>query len=473
PVWARKPGAANRQGFSNSDVLYLITPDRFANGDPDNDAVEGMLELPDRANKGGRHGGDIAGIRQHLDYIADLGFTAIWLNPVLENNMKTYSYHGYSTTDYYRVDPRFGTNEDYRQLALDARRKGIGLIMDMIVNHCGLEHWWMRDLPTSDWINQWPTYQETNHRKTLLQDPHASERDKKIFTDGWFVPTMPDLNQRNELLAEYLTQNSIWWVEYLGLAGIRMDTYPYPDMYYMSDWAKRLTTEYPNLNIVGEEWFEAPTITSYWQRGKINPNGYEPNLPSVMDFPLQAALTAALTNPESWKTGWITLYETLAHDFLYPDPDNLVIFPDNHDMSRIFTQLNEDFDLYKMAMACMLTMRGIPQLYYGDEILMANPESGDHGLIRSDFPGGWPGDKVNGFTGEGLTDQQKEARDFLKKLLHWRQNAPAVHAGRLVHFVPENGVYVYFRLHDAQKIMVVFNKNAAPETLDLTRFAEI
>ncbi len=472
-LWQRQRGAAERQGFGNADVLYLITPDRFANGDPANDDVPGMRERPNRSNKGGRHGGDIEGIRRHLDYIAELGCTAIWLNPVLENDMPEYSYHGYSTTDFYKVDPRFGSNESYRLLAEEARSKGIGLIMDMIVNHCGLQHWWMKDLPSPDWINNWPQYTETNHRKTLLQDPHASTLDRKIFTDGWFVPTMPDLNQRNPLLANYLTQNAIWWIEYLGLAGIRMDTYPYPDQHYMTEWTRRVMEEYPNFTVVGEEWSEEPAIVAYWQRGKQNPNGYVSFLPTLMDFPVQAALSKALTEPEGWSTGWHRLYETLALDFLYPDPAVLVTFADNHDMSRIFTQVNEDFDLYKMALAYVLTTRGTPQLYYGTEILMKNPGTADHGIIRSDFPGGWNGDTVNAFTGEGLSEQQKEAQAFVRKLLHWRKNAAAVHSGNLIHFQPRNGVYVYFRLNGQQQVMVVMNKNTTETTLGLKRFSEV
>lgn len=472
-LWAREPNSAQRQGFDQTDVLYLITPDRFANGDPANDAVAGMREKPNRALPGGRHGGDLAGIRQHLDYIADLGFTAVWLNPVLENDMPDYSYHGYAATDFYKVDARFGTNEEYRALVQTCKARGIKSIMDMIVNHCGLEHWWMKDLPAPDWINQWPQYTETNHRKTLRQDPHAAEIDKKIFEDGWFVPTMPDLNQRNPFLATYLTQNSIWWVEYAGLAGIRMDTYPYPDEDYMTEWSRAIMAEYPNFNIVGEEWYENPAIVSFWQRGKINPNGYTSDMKSLMDFPVQATLTRALNGKETWGTGWINLYELIGMDFLYPDPSELVTFPDNHDMSRFYTQVNEDFDLFKLGLAYILTGRGIPQLYYGTEVLMTNPGTTDHGIIRSDFPGGWAGDKANAFTGAGLTDQQKAAKTFVQKLLQWRKNAPAVQSGKLTHFIPKDGVYVYFRHNDQQKVMVVLNKNAQPYTLQLDYFTEM
>ena len=470
---ARENDGEEIQGFDNSDVLYLITPDRFANGNLENDELEGLKEKKNRGFKGGRHGGDIKGIMDRLDYIADLGFTAIWLNPVLENDMPEYSYHGYSTTDFYKVDPRFGTNEDYKNLAKIAREKGIKLIMDMIVNHCGLQHWWMNDLPMQDWINQWEDYTQTNHRKSLWQDPYASQADRKIFADGWFVPTMPDLNQRNALMGLYLIQNSIWWIEYLGLAGIRMDTYPYPDMEYMTEWTRRVMEEYPNFNVVGEEWYETPTIVAYWQKGKENPNGYTSDLKSVMDFPVQMAMSKALTAEESFGTGWIDLYEMLAQDFVYANPNDLVVFPDNHDMSRIFSQVNEDYGLFQLALAFTLTTRGVPQLYYGTEILMNNPGTTDHGIIRSDFPGGWPGDKIDGFTGQGLSEQQKQAKAFLRKLLQWRKTSEVVHWGKLLHFLPEDGVYVYFRYNETNKVMVVLNKNTSATNISLDRFAEM
>ena len=470
-ILPRKRGAEEIIGFDPSDAIYLITPDRFANANPKNDNIDGMREKIDRTNKGGRHGGDIEGMQQGLDYIKDMGFTAVWLNPVLENDMATYSYHGYSTTDFYKVDPRFGTNESYQKFAETARSKGIKLIMDMIVNHCGLEHWWMKDLPSDDWINQWDEMTYTNHRKTLLQDPYASNLDKKIFTDGWFVETMPDLNQRNKHFAKYLIQNSIWWVEYLGLAGIRMDTYPYPDEEFMTQWTEAMMNEYPDLNIVGEEWYEHPTIVSYWQKDKYNPNGYHSELKSVMDFPIQMSLSKALNEEENWKSGWISVYEMLALDFLYPDPMNLVIFPDNHDMTRIYSQLNEDYAKFQQAMIFYATMRGIPQFYYGTEILMSS--DGDHGIIRSDFPGGWEGDKKNAFTGQGLTTQEKEAQAFVKKLLNWRKNTPLIHTGKLMHFIPENGVYVFFRYDESNTVMVAMNKNNTNTNLKLDRFSEI
>lgn len=463
----REKGSAARQGFNNADVLYLITPDRFVNANPSNDNVAGLKEQSNRSFKGGRHGGDIEGLEKSLDYIADLGLTAIWVNPVLENDQEEYSYHGYSTTDFYKVDARFGSNEAYQTLSKNAKKKGVKMIMDMIVNHCGSGHWWMDDLPTDDWLNSTQKYVQTNHKKSVIQDPYGAKIDRDIFVDGWFVPTMPDLNQRNRLLANYLTQNSIWWIEYAGLAGIRMDTYPYPDMDYMSEWTTSVMQEYPNFNIVGEEWNGNPAIVSYWQKGKQNPNGYTSELKSLMDFPVQEKLVESLRNGS-----WNPVYEMLANDFLYADPDNLVIFPDNHDMNRFYASVGEDFDKFKLGLAFTLTTRGIPQLYYGTEILMSNPGQGDHGLIRGDFPGGWEGDGVNAFTGKGLNDKQKAALAFTKKILNWRKAASAIHTGKLLHYVPEGQTYVYFRHNDQQKVMIALNMGEAEQELDLKRFSE-
>ncbi|MGE5394061.1 MAG: glycoside hydrolase family 13 protein [Candidatus Saccharibacteria bacterium] len=466
----RDKNSALRRGFDASDVIYLITPDRFANGNPSNDAVAGMKERPNRSDKNGRHGGDLKGISDHLDYLSDMGFTAIWVNPVLENNMTRVSYHGYSTTDFYRVDPRYGTNEEYRDLAQKTHQKGMKLMMDMIFNHIGSEHWWMNDMPSADWINNYPQYKITTHRRTINMDPYASETDKRAMTDGWFVPSMPDLNQRNPFMANYLIQNSIWWTEYLGLDGIRMDTYPYPDKNAMAQWTRRMLEEYPGFYMVGEEWSLNPSIVSYWQKGKVNKDGYVSWLPGLMDFPLNDAVIKSLKDVNS--KDMLPLYELLASDFLYPTPEKLVIFPDNHDMQRFYTQMNENPDLLKMGIVYYATMRGIPQIFYGTEILMDSPGQKDDGIIRSDFPGGWTGDKVNGFTGEGLTDIQKQTQQYIKKVLNWRKTSEAVHSGTLKHFVPEDGIYVYFRSSDKQKVMVVLNKNQQEKTLATARFAE-
>ncbi len=469
---ARETGSAERMGFNTSDVIYLITPDRFVNGNPDNDWVEGMKEKPNRNDRDGRHGGDIRGIINSLDYLQDLGFTAVWLNPVLENNMTQVSYHGYSTTDFYRVDPRYGSNEEYLELNEKLDKRGMKLIMDMIFNHCGSEHWWMDDLPMPDWINHFPEYKITSHRRTVNQDPHASEADRSAMADGWFVPTMPDLNQKNPFMATYLIQNSIWWIEYAGLEGIRQDTWPYPDKEMMAVWTEKVLEEYPKFNIVGEEWSLNPAIVSYWQKGKNNIDGYHCSLPSLMDFPLQDAVSRGLRQEETWGSGLVTMYESLANDFLYANPWNLVIFPDNHDMSRMYMQLGEDVDLLKMAMAYFLTMRGIPQFYYGTEVLMTHP--GDHhGDIRAEFPGGWADHKVNAITGEGLTAAQKDMLQYLSTIQNWRKNKEVIHHGKLMHFVPEDGIYTYFRYNENETVMVVLNKNNAEKTLATERFGEI
>jgi glycosidase len=464
----RKENSSARQGFSTADVLYLITPDRFANGDPSNDNHPDMREKSNRSFKGGRHGGDIAGIIKNLDYIRSTGFSAIWLNPVLENNQTEYSYHGYSITDFYKVDPRFGSNDSYLDLVKNCHEKGLKVIMDMIVNHCGSFHWWMNDLPDTDWINFDNKFVNTTHQRAVIQDVHVSEYDKKMFTDGWFVETMPDLNQKNKLLSTYLIQNAIWWIEYADIDGIRMDTYPYPDKDFMSDWTCAVMAEYSGFNIVGEEWSENPAIVAHWLKGKVNPNGYSSCLPGAMDFPIQGALRKSLTN-----NNWYPLYETLSMDFLYPDANSLVVFPDNHDMSRLYSQVNENLDLFNLGLTYMLTTRGTPQIYYGTEILMSNPGTDDHGIIRSDFPGGWQGDQKNGFSNIGLSSNQIETKSHIQKLLKWREKNGVIHHGKMMHFVPENNIYVYFRYDNDEKVMVVLSLNKKDVTLDLKRFKEM
>ncbi len=459
--------------YDASDVIYLVTPDRFANGDPSNDDVDGYEDEADRDDDYGRHGGDIEGLRRHLDYVAAMGFTQLWLNPLLENAMEQWSYHGYAITDYYKVDPRFGSNESYREFVAEAKSKGIGVIMDMIANHSGSNHWWMDDLPTATWLNLPETREVTSHARTTNQDPYASDYDKARHADGWFVPTMPDLNQRDPLLADYLIQNSIWWVEYLGLSGIRQDTYPYPDKHFMAEWTRRIMQEYPDFNMVGEEWSASPNVTSYWQRGKQNADGYVSYLPGVFDFPLQIAFRDVLTADEPpWGSVWTPVYELLGHDYLYPEPMNLVIMPDNHDMSRIFTQVDEDEALWRMAMVFYATMRGIPQVYYGTEIQMSHPGTDSHGAIRAEFPGGWDDHDANAFTGEGLSKKARAAQAFTRKLLNWRKETRVIHTGKFMHFTPVGNVYAYFRYDDDDTIMVVLNHGEDDVDLGLARFAE-
>ncbi len=472
----RAKGAANIQGFDKTDVIYLITPDRFANGDYSNDNKPNLKEKLNRSAWGGRHGGDIKGIENNIDYIHDMGFTAIWLNPLLENDMEDHSYHGYSTTDYYQSDARYGSNEEYKTMVDVARKRGIKVIMDVIVNHCGSNHWWMNDLPFSDWINNGGKFMQTSHIHQVVQDIHASEYDRRMFNDGWFVESMPDLNQRNPFMSKYLIQNNIWWIEYLGLAGIRQDTYPYSDPQFMTDWSCAIMEEYPNMNIVGEEWVNNPAIIAYWQRGKQNNDGYTSCLPSLMDFPVQEALVKSLTNDanDSWGGGFRALYDMMANDFQYPDPYGLVIFPDNHDMSRFYTQIGRDLDLYKLGIAFTLTTRGIPQIYYGTEIL-ASDSTGDHGEIRSDFPGGWEDDTVNVFENKGLTNDQKEALVYMKRLNNWRKDCDAIHNGKLMHFVPENNnqVYTYLRYNEKGETVFVVLNTGKEYTLSLEKYKEI
>ncbi|TXB61313.1 glycoside hydrolase family 13 protein [Phaeodactylibacter luteus] len=475
---ARERSGESFIGFSSKDVIQLITPDRFANGDPSNDSVAGLAEQgTDRNAPFARHGGDIQGIINSLDYLQEMGYTAIWPSPLLENDMPRWSYHGYAITDYYKVDPRFGTMQDYRRLADEARSRGIKIIFDGVVNHCGSGHWWMEDLPFDDWLNFQGSEEAvvTNHRRTVNQDPYAAAADRAVMTGGWFVPTMPDLNQRNPFLATYLIQNSIWWVETLGLGGIRQDTYPYPDKDFLTDWTCSIMQEYPNFNIVGEEWTTNPLLVAYWQEGKENPDGYASCLPSTMDFPMQEKLASALTGDDAqWEQGLMQLYTGLANDFVYANPHNLLIFGDNHDMDRLATQLKGDPQLVKMALAWLLTTRGIPQIYYGTEALLNNDGfPGDHGVIRADLPGGWEGDEVSVLSGKGLSKDQQEVQAFLRKLLNWRKGASAIHHGKTLHFAPVDGIYTYFRYDGSQTVMTVINKQPSPAVLGLSRFQEI
>jgi len=484
---AREHTAESYQGFDSSDAIYLITPDRFANAQPENDVINGLNETElDRSHGYKRHGGDIKGITNHLDYIEDMGFTAIWSCPLLINDMKQGSYHGYAITDLYKVDPRFGTLDDYLDLSMKANEKGIKLIMDQVANHCGLEHWWMKDLPFSDWVNYQENYEEnssewtwektkySNHRRTTNQDIYASKIDKEGMTDGWFVDAMPDLNQRNPFMAKYIIQNSIWWIETANLSGIRQDTYPYPDKDFMSAWAGAIMNEYPNFSIVGEEWSYNPLLISYWQDGNDNKDGYKSNLKSSMDFAMQSNITQGLKEEESWDKGLVKIYEGLANDFAYPKPKGIMIFPDNHDMSRIYTQFDGDVVKTKMALATILTLPRIPQIYYGTEILMDDFDNpGDHGLIRTDFPGGWEGDTTNAFTGEGLTTDQIEMQLFLKSILNYRKSSNAIHNGETIHFAPEKGVYLLFRTLEDETVVLILNKNEKPIGIDLKRFSEI
>ena len=469
---------AQASGFDYKDAIYLITPDRFANGDPSNDRIPGLKEQAvDRNAPFGRHGGDIKGIIDHLDYIADYGYTAIWSSPLLINDMPQWSYHGYAITDYYKVDPRFGSLDDYKALAAACKDRGIKLIMDQVANHCGIGHWWMSDLPDKNWINRMPKNEKfdvTNHRRTANQDSYAAASDKLLLQEGWFVPTMPDLNQRHPLLANYLIQNSIWWIETLQLKGIRQDTYPYPDKEFMADWARTIRTVYPNFSIVGEEWSYNPLLIGYWLDGQPNQEGYRSHLTHTMDFAMQQTIIDGLKEPENWNTGFVKIYEGLANDFHYVDPKRLMIFLDNHDMDRLATQLEGDLPKIKMALTLMLSMPRVAQIYYGTEVLLDNDDHpGDHGMIRSDMPGGWTADQSNAFIKKGLSHDQDELYDYLSGLLKLRKEDPLWTEGNVIHFAPKDGIYTLARQDANRVLLFIFKKGTEPSMVDLGSYSEL
>ena len=471
----RRQNSALRKSFDASDMIYLIMPDRFANGNPTNDNQKAMAEKADRSNPSGRHGGDIEGIIQHLDYIQELGATTLWLTPLCENNTAEGSYHGYGQSDVYKIDPRFGTNEEYLKLSSELHQRKMKLVMDYVTNHWGATHWMIKDLPTYDWLHQFPGYAQTNYRMTTQFDTHASKNDTKLCVDGWFVQSMPDLNQSNPLVLNYLIQNAIWWIEYADLDGFRVDTYSYNDKEGISKWTKAITDEYPNFNIVGEVWMQDQAQMAYWQKdSKVAAiQNYNSHLPSVMDFTLMNALATVFDeNQSSWDKGIIKVYDNFTNDFLYPNTNNIMTFVENHDTQRFNELYKKDFKKYQMAMTMLATLRGIPQLYYGSEIGMAGNKNEGDGAIRLDFPGGWKGDITNAFTKNGRTLEQQQFFDFTAKLFQWRKTNEALHFGEMTHYVPEDNVYVYFRYTDTKKVMVVVNNNLSSKTIDPKRFQE-
>ena len=465
------------QGFTSEDVLYLIMPDRFANGNPGNDIVEGMLEKKiDRNDPFARHGGDLAGIANHLDYIADLGVTAIWLNPTQENDMPSGSYHGYAITDYYQIDRRFGTNEEFKTLVDQAHSKGLKVVMDMIFNHCGSENYLFRDKPSKEWFNFHSEYVQTSFKTASVMDVHASQYEKKIATDGWFTQVMPDLNQRNRHVARYLIQSSIWWIEYAGINGIRQDTHPYADYDFMSQWCKEVLEEYPYFNIVGETWLNTNVLVSYWQKDSKLAAPKNSNLPTVMDFPLQGLMNQAFDEETTeWAGGLYKLYDYQTQDLVYANPMNLLTFLDNHDTSRFATtdEKAENLTRYKQAITFLLTTRGIPQIYYGTEILMTGDKGKGDGDLRKDFSGGWQDDTTENFTANGRTAMQNEAFDFTRKLLNWRKGNEVLGKGTLKHYSIQNGTYVYERKYNGRSVVVMMNGTGQAQTLNLTPYREI
>lgn len=487
---AREMAGADRKGFDISDVLYMLMPDRFANGNPKNDVIKGMEDqLCNRNEPSLRHGGDLEGLRQHLDYFTDLGVTALWLTPVLENDRpadggKHSTYHGYATTDYYRVDPRFGTNEEYKALVDECHKKGLKVVMDMIFNHCGDYHPWakgtridengktIKDYPSKDWFNS-PNYGlQTSYKLTPVLDPYASKVDMKETVDGWFVPSMPDLNQRNPHVIKYLIQNSIWWIETVGIDGIRMDTYPYADRQAMADWIKVLNKEYPNFNTVGETWVTEPAYTAAWQKdSKLS--DINSNLKTVMDFAFFDRLSQAKNEEtDDWWKGLNRIYNSLCYDYLYTDPSSVMAFIENHDTDRYLGN-GKDSTALKQAYALLLTMKRIPQLYYGTEILMNGTKTETDGNVRQDFPGGFPGDKVNKFTREGRTKAENAMFDWTSRLLHWRQNNDVIINGSQTQFIPQHGVYVLARQHKGKTVLTILNGKKADNQVDVARYTEV
>jgi glycosidase len=469
---AKRSTTPKGQGFDDRDFIYQIMPDRFANGDTKNDIVPDMREKTiNRDSMFYRHGGDLQGIIDHFDYIKQLGATGIWLTPIQQNDEKRASYHGYSFTDHYQVDARYGDNEFYRQFVSKAHQQGLKVIMDMVYNHTGSQHWMIQNLPMKDWIHQSDTFFQTNYRVTALMDPHASDYDKHKMTDGWFVKSMPDLNQQNPFVARYLIQNSIWWVETMGIDGFRIDTYAYSDLGFMSNLMAALHNEYPNFRAVAELWDHEVSFQAYMQHNSKIVGAPETHLDGLIDFQFCFAVSEALNKPMNWTDGLTKVYYTLAQDFLYSEPDRNLIFVDNHDLSRFYSVIGENLQKFKMGMGFLFTMRGIPALYYGTEILMKNFADPD-GKVRSDFPGGWPGDKVNKFKADGRTKQENEAFDFIQKLAMYRKEHPVLQTGELTQFVPENDTYVYFRSNSQSTVMVVMHYGEKAQELSLGKFSE-
>ncbi len=452
-----------------SDNMYLITPDRFANGNSHNDNIENYRDTANRSVPKGRHGGDIAGMRKHIPYLDSLGVTAVWINPMLENNQTRESYHGYSCTDFYKIDPRYGTLEEYQNLSKELSQRNIKLIKDVVYNHLGSEHPWLEDLPSKEWFNFHDSFTSSNYRAVALNDPHASDFDKKKFNDGWFVPTMPDINQRNEFVSTYLIQNTLWWIETANLAGLRIDTYAYSDNDFMRKLAYDVKRQYPDCFLLGEVWEIGDAAQAWFAPNRLDvPNQ---GVDGITDYQLYFAMWKWMNEAENWSEGLGRIYYTLAADILYTRPNELVTFVDNHDQDRVFGKLKGDLQKWMQVNGFLMTTRGVPCVYYGTELLFK--ETGDHGLLRQDFPGGWEGDTVNKFNIANLEGQEKLAYDFIHRLFQYRKSNPALFEGGLIHFAPENGIYVYFRTSEKKTLIVVLSNSEKDQVLDLKKYAEL
>jgi neopullulanase len=465
-------GKTRIKGVTAADNIYLIMPDRFANGDPSNDNMPGFREaVNSRDSLKGRHGGDLQGISKHLDYIKNLGITAIWINPVIVNDMPRESFHGYAFTDHYTIDARLGGDKAYMDLIESAHKEGLKIIQDAVYNHVGLYHFTVQDLPMKDWLNQWPTYQNTTYKDQTLMDPYASSMDRKIMSDGWFTPMMPDLNQKNPYVANFLIQHALWTTEHYGVDGWRIDTYAYCDLDFMNKCNKALLDQYPRIGIFAETWVNGITNQAFFASNNYS-IPYKSNLPGVTDFQLHFAMDDALNQNYGWTEGLSKLYLTLAKDFVYKDPYKNCIFLDNHDISRVYSTVGENFDKYKMAINWLFTLRGIPEIYYGTEVLMTGSTHPSDALVRKDFSGGWDGDKDNKFTQTGRTEKENEAFNYVRTLINYRKNTPALQTGKLMQYVPFDGLYVYFRYDNSKTVMVVSNSNDKDIQVKMDRFTE-
>ncbi len=465
-------GSTFAQGVTSKDFMYLIRPDRFSNGDESNDRVPGMRDQTlNRDTVFNRHGGDLKGIQNHLDYLQSLGVTSLWLNPVIENDMENRTEHGYAFTDHYKVDPRLGGNKAYHGLIAAAHKKGLKIIQDAVYNHVGIHHFTVKDAPMKDWLHQWPAYTNTSYKDQALFDPYSSTSDLKIMVDGWFTPQMPDLNQNNAFVAEFLIQHAIWTVEEFGIDGWRIDTYAYNDLEFMNRCNQALENEYPKITLFGETWVHGVPNQSYFTQNYYN-IPYKSNLQAVTDFQTLWGITDALTKDFGWTDGVNRLYTVLAQDFVYKDPMRNVIFLDNHDMARFYSVIGEDVEKYKTAINWLLTCRGIPQFYYGGELGLTGFTSPNDGYVRQDFPGGWAGDSVNKFTKEGRSIKENEIWNHLSSLANFRKRSTAITNGKMMQFIPQDGVYTYFRYDDKQTVMVVMNTAKENKTVVLKRFEE-
>lgn len=467
------------RGFTSADVLYMIMPDRFADAEPDNNTVPTMRHraVVDRTNPNVRHGGDLAGIKAHIPYIDSLGVTAVWLTPVLENDMPGGSYHGYATTDYYKIDPRLGTNKEYSELVKSLHSQDIKTVMDMVFNHCGSGHPWLEAPPSDDWFNFPDTFVQTNYRLSTITDPYASDYDRAVTTDGWFVREMPDLNQRNPHVMKYLTQNSLWWIEEVGIDGIRMDTYPYADYTQMGKWVNDIRKEYPDFNIVGECWFGQTAGEAFWQKNSPLAHGqlHDTSLPVVMDFPfmiLNRDMAPFREETDPWN-GLNKIYDHLSLDYVYPDPLSVMRFLDNHDTERFILSRPDSLDQWKQALTLLLTLPGIPQIYYGTELLMAGDRKGGDGNVRRDMPGGFPGDTVDMFSHSSRPQPESEAYDFIARLCQWRKTNSAAHSGKMKHFMPDNGLYLFRRDSGNDTFIAILNGKDEPLQVDMSRYSEV